>query len=53
VSSGSTDARLQRGGDLDQIHIPDPVSQEICKIDVEIDALSKRLNTLSREENKQ
>jgi serine O-acetyltransferase len=45
--------KVQRGGDLDQIHIPDPVSQEICKIDVEIDALSKRLNTLSREENKQ
>ena len=29
--------------DLDQIHIPDPVSMELCKLRVELDALKKQL----------
>ncbi len=29
--------------DLDQIHIPDPVSQELCRIDGRIDRLEKHL----------
>lgn len=32
--------------DLDQVHIPDPVSQEICKLNHQIDMLEKRLNQL-------
>lgn len=30
--------------DLDQIHIPDPVSQEICRVDGRIDRLEKQWN---------
>lgn len=30
--------------DLDQIHIPDPVSQELCKMLVRIESLEKKLN---------
>lgn len=29
--------------DLDQIHIPDPVSQELCKMKIQIDELKKRI----------
>ena len=32
-----------RVGDLDQIHIPDPVSQELCKLHKKIDDLEKML----------
>lgn len=32
-----------RVGDLDQIHIPDPVSQELCKLHKKIDDLEKLL----------
>ena len=31
--------------DLDQIHIPDPVSMELCKLRGEIDKIKKRLET--------
>ena len=30
--------------DLDQIHIPDPVSMELCKLRIEIDKLNEKLN---------
>ena len=30
-------------GDLDQVHIPDPVAQEICKLTIRIDQLEKKL----------
>lgn len=33
--------------DLDQIHIPDPVSQELCRQRAKIDELEKRLDKLS------
>ena len=36
---------------LDQIHIPDPVAQEICKLEVKIAAMQREIDKL-REENK-
>lgn len=43
-------ARIVKRGnikcDLDQVHIPDPVSQEICRLNHQIDMLEKRLNQL-------
>lgn len=32
--------------DIDQIHIPDPVSQELCRMEVELERLKKRLGEL-------
>lgn len=32
--------------DLDQIHIPDPVSQELCRLQHKIDELTKKINKL-------
>lgn len=32
--------------ELDQVHIPDPVTQEICRLRVRIDALQRRLDEL-------
>lgn len=37
----------KRVQDLDQIHIPDPVSQELCKLQAEIDKLKKKLEEQS------
>lgn len=34
--------------DLDQVHIPDPVSQELCKLGHQIDVLEKRLIELEK-----
>lgn len=36
--------------DLDQVHIPDPVSQELCKISVHIERLEKELAKLKAEQ---
>lgn len=33
---------------LDQVHIPDPVSQELCKLRAEIEALEKKINEISK-----
>jgi serine O-acetyltransferase len=33
--------------DLDQIHMPDPISQEICKLNMRIDELRKEIDKLS------
>lgn len=35
-------------GDLDQIHIPDPTSQEICKLYKLIDDLNKKIDSLEK-----
>lgn len=35
--------------DIDQIHIPDPVSQELCKLQAEVDTLRKELNELKKQ----
>lgn len=37
--------------DLDQIHIPDPISQEICKIYKEIDVLNQKIAEFEKKEN--
>ncbi|HEX3027545.1 MAG TPA: serine O-acetyltransferase EpsC [Clostridia bacterium] len=37
--------------DLDQIHMPDPVSQEMCKLCMRIDELEKELKSLKKERN--
>ena len=36
--------------DLDQVHIPDPVSQELCKMSVHIERLEKELAKLKEEQ---
>ena len=36
--------------DLDQVHIPDPVSQELCKMSLHIERLEKELAKLKAEE---
>ncbi len=36
----------KRVNDLDQVHIPDPVSQELCKMAVKIDALTMQIEEL-------
>ncbi len=36
---------------LDQVHIPDPVAQELCRLEVRINQLEKRLNKTEEEEN--
>lgn len=33
---------------LDQVHIPDPVAQEICKLRAEIEALEKRIKAMEK-----
>lgn len=33
--------------DLDQIHIPDPVSQELCRLRARIDALEKKTDNIN------
>lgn len=37
--------RVGKGADLDQIHMPDPLSQEICKLYMRIDELQRELDT--------
>lgn len=37
--------------DLDQIHIPDPIAQELCSLRVEISRLQKELNALKNKED--
>ena len=37
---------------LDQVHIPDPVSQEICKLYMEIDRLKAELNEIKQTSDK-
>lgn len=39
-------------GDLDQIHVPDPVSQILCKMQHEINVLTKKIESLSEEAEK-
>lgn len=37
---------------LDQIHITDPIWQEICKINIQVDNLSEKINKLQKDEQK-
>ena len=37
--------------ELDQIHVPDPVSQEMCSLEVKVEKLMKRIDELENKEN--
>lgn len=39
--------------DMDQIHIPDPISQELCKLRMEIDRLNEEVKILKAKENEE
>ncbi len=41
----------RRVNDLDQVHIPDPVSQELCRMSAKIDALTKELENLKNNDS--
>ena len=34
--------------DIDQIHIPDPVSQELCRMRAELDRMKKRIDDIDK-----
>jgi serine O-acetyltransferase len=38
--------RVQHFADLDQIHMPDPLSQEICRLQMKIDGLQNQIDEL-------
>lgn len=44
ISRGKTASK----DSLDQVHIPDPVSQELCRMRAEIEALEKKIENLSK-----
>lgn len=37
--------RVNQVADLDQVHIPDPVSMELCKLNVRLDKIEKEMNS--------
>ena len=39
--------KVRPSSDLDQIHMPDPVAQELCHLQVEIERLKKQISALS------
>ena len=41
-------ARVVPTGQLDHVHIPDPVAQEICKLNIQISRMEKRLRELEK-----
>ncbi len=40
-----------RVDDLDQVHIPDPVSQELCRLEAKLDKMQKRMEELEEQSN--
>lgn len=42
------DGKKVTGVDLDQVHIPDPVSQELCRMQIKINNLEKKLKELEK-----
>ena len=40
----------KRVEELDQIHIPDPIAMELCKLQIEIDRLKKKLDKYEKED---
>lgn len=44
--------RVEKGSDLDQVHMPDPVSQEICKLYRKLDELTNQLEEMEKERRK-
>lgn len=51
ILAGRKKPETQNKNDLDQIHIPDPVSQELCKLYMRIEALEKQLAEKNKNEN--
>lgn len=51
IVAGQRKPASQSKNDLDQIHIPDPVSQELCKLYMRIEALEKQLAEKDKNEN--
>ena len=51
IYTGKPKADTPCKNDLDQIHIPDPVSQELCKMYMRIEALEKQLAEKNKSEN--
>ena len=51
IFSGKKKTDIPCKNDLDQIHIPDPVSQELCKMYMRIEALEKKLMEKNQTEN--
>ncbi len=47
IPGEKTDEMCKCKNDLDQIHIPDPVAQELCRLRVQIEALEKKLGDTS------
>lgn len=41
----------QRPADLDQIHIPDPIAQEFCRLRLQVEALERKLAEQERKES--
>lgn len=39
----------RRVDEMDQIHIPDPVAQELCKMQIKLDKLQKEIDTLKED----
>ncbi len=44
IPGEKTDDMSKSKNDLDQIHIPDPVAQELCKLRMQIEALEKKMD---------
>lgn len=42
-----------RCNDLDQIHIPDPIAQELCALRIQLERMQKELDTIKGEKSKQ
>jgi len=40
--------KVHTGDDLDQVHIPDPVSQELCRMRIKIEKLEKKIKELEQ-----
>jgi len=47
------DGRRTDNADLDHIHTPDPISQELCKLRAQIERLENRLKQLEKEKEKE
>ena len=41
------DGKKVGGNDLDQVHIPDPVYQELCRMQVKLDAMQREMDLLN------
>ena len=51
IFAGKKKDEMPCKNDLDQIHIPDPVSQELCKMYMRIEALEKQLKQAENQNN--